>query len=148
MISEKIQKFLSKIVLNKDCWIWCGAKDKDLYGVTSFKGKYIKAHRLSFMLFNGDIKNKNWVLHKCDNTSCVNPDHLYQGNAFDNNRDTVKRNRRNKKEILICKNGHTVLDDNLYFSKNENKRVCKICRRNADKRRYLKNKKRMGLNYV
>lgn len=33
------------------------------------------------------------ALHTCDHKPCVNPDHLYEGTYFDNNRDTVARGR-------------------------------------------------------
>jgi hypothetical protein len=36
-----------------------------------------------------------WILHKCDNPPCVNPEHLYIGNAVDNMRDRAVRNRSN-----------------------------------------------------
>ncbi len=78
------------------CWLWIGAKDGPGYGIIGAggrHGKLLKAHRLSWELHNGSINNGLWVLHKCDTPTCVNPEHLYLGDVFDNNRDRVLRGR-------------------------------------------------------
>lgn len=41
-----------------------------------------------------------WVLHKCDNKQCVNPDHLYIGTWVENNMDTALRNPSVTKQFM------------------------------------------------
>ena len=70
-----IDRFWSKVLKSKTCWIWSGAK-ADGYGAISIKGKNEKAHRISYFLKHGGL-NKNLELdHLCRNRGCVNPDHL------------------------------------------------------------------------
>ena len=47
------------------------------------------AHRISYATFKGPVLEDDCVLHKCNVTSCINPDHLYLGDRADNMRDTV-----------------------------------------------------------
>jgi hypothetical protein len=75
----------------KNCKIWKGAKMDAGYGVLGINGKTILAHRLSLMLKLGrNIKPGMGALHRCNNPSCINPDHLYEGTAAENLQDAKK----------------------------------------------------------
>jgi len=55
------------------------------------RSRNIRAHRASWILHCGPIPEGKWVLHCCPGRHipfCVNPDHLYLGDAADNARDT------------------------------------------------------------
>jgi len=77
------------------CWIWNNSKDKNGYGYIKYQYKTNKAHRVSYILFKGDIPKGMFVCHTCDNPSCINPDHLFIGSAKDNLMDMVKKGRSN-----------------------------------------------------
>lgn len=93
-------RFLRKVTYDPQtgCWLWVGAKYRFGYGHFRRKingvWKMYKAHRYSYEFYKGIIPPKLCVLHHCDNSSCVNPDHLYTGTVKDNSDDMKKRNRR------------------------------------------------------
>ena len=96
----KMQESFGRFAIKKDgCWDWSGCKASG-YGVFRFRGKHKKAHRVSWILTNGEIPKGLYVLHKCDNPSCSNPEHLFLGTAVDNSRDKLRKNRRNGGEKL------------------------------------------------
>ena len=76
-----------------NCVEWWGSKDKDGYGLFNFEGKLGRAHRLAWDQTNGPIPAGMCVLHKCDNPSCVNVDHLFLGTHKDNTRDMYEKGR-------------------------------------------------------
>lgn len=81
------------------CWLWFGGQRSTGYG--AFKIGYLKdgtrhmdsAHRVSWMIYRGEIPVGKCVLHRCDVRLCVNPDHLFLGTLTDNNRDMARKGR-------------------------------------------------------
>jgi hypothetical protein len=56
--------------------------------------KKIRATRVSFELANGGESDRSlFVMHKCDQPSCVNPAHLALGTQSENMRDKVSKGR-------------------------------------------------------
>jgi hypothetical protein len=71
-------RFLNRVKKSRGCWKWLGSIDNYGYGVIKYKGKILKAHRLSYMLNTGSIDDFNVIHHKCNVKHCVNPKHLLQ----------------------------------------------------------------------
>ena len=89
-----IERLLSKIRVDETgCWNYIFRTNNSGYGDICIDGKQVRAHRLSYEHFVGIIPNGLLICHKCDNPSCVNPDHLYAGTQKDNIRDMFARGR-------------------------------------------------------
>lgn len=93
-------RFWPKVRKTEGCWFWTGAFNKPIgkkwrYGVISAgTGNGIKtAHRLSWEMHFGPIPGGLLVCHRCDEPSCVRPDHLFLGSHADNSRDMVLKGR-------------------------------------------------------
>jgi hypothetical protein len=93
----QIYRFLQSVDVSggpETCWIWTGYVQKWTgYGVISLNGRSLRVHRLAYFLEHGRIDDSLMVLHTCDVRVCVNPAHLYQGTAKDNNEDKSRRGR-------------------------------------------------------
>ena len=96
MEQSVVERFWAKVQKrpNDECWLWLGAKWKSGYGqLRRYKTQRWLAHRVSWEIANGRAPALH-VLHKCDNPSCVRPDHLYEGTNAENMRDKVDRGRQ------------------------------------------------------
>ena len=98
--SNTPEKFWSHVDKTAECWTWTGYIDQTGYGSISWKGKPVQAHRLAWFLTYGDIPNGLFVLHKCDNPKCANPNHLFLGTNADNQRDKVNKGRQARGETM------------------------------------------------
>lgn len=116
------------IVTDNNCWEWQGTRLATGYGLFRVLGQRL-AHRVSFVLKYGTLGEGLFVCHKCDNKTCVNPDHLFLGTHQDNMDDMVVKGRSTKNKYLRthCKNGHEFNESNTYFAKLQ--RQCRACTR-------------------
>lgn len=85
-----------------NCWIWnmsmsFSKGNGSPYGrikITNNGQRFtMRTHRLSIWLWKNINISGKMVCHKCDVTSCCNPDHLFVGDAYKNMRDMVLKNR-------------------------------------------------------
>lgn len=137
MLANLQTRISSRVVVNDSgCWEWQGMLDRYGYGraylpvsVMRRKAKIIEAHRLSYLLYVGDIPSGLQIDHLCRNKKCVNPQHLEPVTAKENNRRTtgIRKSVRARSDAkdYFCKRGHLMTVDTTY--KNGNGRSCKAC---------------------
>jgi hypothetical protein len=90
-----------------ECWEWTGARNGHGYGRLNrggHSGATIKAHRASYEIHHGVDPGELDVCHRCDNPPCVNPAHLFLGDAKANAQDMARKGRagpQNGQGLLI-----------------------------------------------
>lgn len=89
------QEIISRVEYdtNGGCWLWTGTLTSNEYGSVKIRGKRTGAHRYFYEAFNGPIPDSLLVCHKCDVRCCVNPAHLFCGDASDNMTDMSNKGR-------------------------------------------------------
>lgn len=91
-IYEKFDEYTTPVT-ESGCIIWLKAISKKGYGRATFNGRVVPAHRVSYILSEGEIPDGMIVCHSCDIPSCVNPNHLFLGTHKDNAQDAIKKGR-------------------------------------------------------
>lgn len=111
---------------NSGCWLWTGKASKEGYGIMNRDGfSDIKAHRLSYWLYKGEIPHGMVIDHKCRTPACVNPDHLEPVTQAENVMRGNSLPARNKMKTH-CLRGHEFLEENR---KADGARGCLTCSR-------------------
>lgn len=95
---KEIARFWNKVKTgNKDvCWEWMAARNEKGYGIINIRYKTVIATRVVWTIVNGEIPDGIFVLHKCDNPPCCNPEHLFLGTIRDNAIDMASKGRSRK----------------------------------------------------
>ncbi len=122
------------------CWEYLGVNGSG-YGQITIDSKFYYTHVLSAILFLGYIPtNGLMVCHQpiCKSRSCWNPEHIYIGDADDNNYDIKQAGNAKGRysDVTHCVNGHEFSSMNTYWSKRDRngvmRRHCRACRRSND----------------
>lgn len=154
---DRFWQYVAPITEERGCWEWTAHLfDAGYGGFAVTHSKKVGAHRFSYALHYGEIPAGLSVLHKCDNRSCVNPQHLFLGTQGDNVRDCVAKGRNRygntqhfaaaaRRAKTHCRNGHpldrvTVLKSGPSIGLTW--RFCSICA-HAAKMRYKRRQRAM-----
>lgn len=123
-------RFWEKVQKTDTCWTWGGSRHYRGYGFIRSGRTNVLAHRVAWELTNGSIPENMLVCHTCDNTSCVNPEHLFLGSQSDNMRDMTAKGRGKPRgdRSTHCAHGHTWTEKNTYLPK-AGGRICRECQR-------------------
>lgn len=112
------------------CWN-CSGSNNGKYPVMYFRGRQRYVKRVIAYLFLGiDLGDPRQDLHKCDNTWCCNPLHLFLGTQADNIEDCVEKGRNFWRNRTHCKQGHEFSPQNTYLkpgARGRTTRQCKTC---------------------
>lgn len=101
-LSELLRAFWGKVEMrgNDECWYWKAGVNSANRPLFWLEGKQWNASRVSYLLSYGELKMDSFVCHHCDQMLCVNPAHLYVGDAQSNQDDIRARGRSGKRVKL------------------------------------------------
>ena len=139
------ERFMDKVQMepNSNCWLWMGGlkgkKDHE-YSEFKFRDKTVSGHKVSWILFKGEITEGESLDHLCRTRICVNPDHLELVSQRENVLRGIGIPAINAQKTH-CNNGHEFTEkDWCYRYKNDLKntservprRRCGVCQKNKD----------------
>jgi hypothetical protein len=144
------ERFDEKWVLDIEtgCWLWIASKRPDGYGqINSGRSErtILYAHRVAYELYREPIPDELELDHLCRARNCVNPEHLESVTGSVNIQRGLTPIRH--AQVKSCPKGHEYTDENMYIYSQKSSsgrlvhnRICKECKGNRDKLRYLKQK--------
>lgn len=129
----------NRVITNNGCWLYSTKDTRDKREILVNANNRLVA-RISAVINHGmNLDSHELVCHKCTESNCWNPDHIYVGSTSTNTLDSVKagtfRNPNTGK--TTCKHGHELTPDNTYTwfdrRKKQLHRWCRICRATNNK---------------
>ena len=92
---RQIEWFLEKITISSE-WCWNHSS-----GGVNLRWGIRPAYQVMWFLVTGHWPTQ-FVCHACDNPCCVNPSHLWEGDAKANNEDAATKGHKAKKFSKQC----------------------------------------------
>lgn len=91
LLTERFWECVVQAPSPDGCWEWSGYRNRLGYGVLGVDGKTVYAHRVAWFVQHGVYPK--YLLHSCDNPSCVNLAHLKEGTHRENMQDMARKGR-------------------------------------------------------
>lgn len=124
-----------------NCWEWDGMISDRGYPKFWNGETTVRASRFSYLINCGEIPSGLVVCHKCDNTKCVRPNHLFLGTHRENILDASKKKRLRGMNRTHCKNGHEFnIENTIWYG---TIRKCRACCRNNSRKYQLSHSKKL-----
>jgi HNH endonuclease len=133
-----LDRLMSKVVqvTESGCWIWMGALNWAGYGMFWHEGRFVRAHRISYIEHKGLIPAGLEPDHLCRVRCCINPHHLEAVTRKTN----LNRGINHESTKTHCPQGHPYDETNTYRSGTKKARVCRICAAAKGSRWYFRQK--------
>ncbi len=129
------------------CWIWGASVNANGYGTMGVDKGSTLAHRISYIIANGEILNDMQLDHLCRVHNCVNPRHLEPVTPRVNVHRGYGPTAANARKTH-CPQGHPYSEENTYLyigGVHKGNRQCRICGRKRT-REYIERKRLAALN--
>lgn len=98
---DETERFWTHVTKTSGCWVY---STKNKLGRGLFWRRHLRrsqaAYRVAWEFAHGAIPDGLFICHKCDNPSCVRPDHLFLGTPLDNMRDKIQKGRDTRGEAV------------------------------------------------
>lgn len=120
-----MQRFWDRVTKTSACWVWTGKLDNG-YGRFRLNGKVEMAHRVGYLLQNGELNPGLVVDHICFNRACVRGSHLRQISLEENagrHKPSCTCSGCNVTYKVRCQQGHDLTSGN---SRNKQGK-CRLC---------------------
>ena len=119
------------------CWEWQGCISTKGYARFSHESVAHYGHRVAYEALRGPIPSGLVIDHLCNNTRCVNPQHLEPVS----NAENIRRGLALKPRKTHCPKGHPYEGENLKVD-SRGYRNCRICCRAASLAAYRRKRAR------